>query len=262
MPGQDAANALIAAIRNSIHVPEILPRFRDFLQAASNVFSAEYSPRVLVRPVADKVPKHPRHVADVRARMGTLIEAGLAGIWNEFIKTGDFQGWRLAVNYVTEYPDLYLRDDDGERRLRIEVKTLHDEADEGAARFDTLTPLIDASTDVLVVVGWRWQTQSGRRIDIVYPVILAADAISAHEIARERDVRFEITGGVFKSGGRPYVRAKKGASRYVPDPSNYGKLNRIIHRTRRDADLTEDLQRFAELLLKIYPAGRAGGLRK
>ncbi|MGH7944809.1 MAG: hypothetical protein ACREF9_07350 [Opitutaceae bacterium] len=183
--------------------------------------------------------------------MGTIIELALAERWNELIRGTGRPDWRVTVNYVTEYPDLYLRDVDGEVRARIETKTVHDEADEGAARFDTVTPLIDPSADILVVAGWRWERVRVRRKQLMYPHIVASDAFCASDICVERDTRFRITGGVFKAAGRPFVRARGGG--FVADPGNYGKLNRIIHRTRRLEDLSEEVRRLSVLWNTIFP---------
>lgn len=261
MDGAAAATALIEALLAGARVPEILPVFRSFLAAGTRALNDDYSPRILVRRASDPIPTHPRHVADVRGRMGTLLEAGLAGVWNEFIKASPHPAWRVTVNYVTEYPDLHLRDGDGAERLRIEAKALHDEADEGAARFDALTPTINESMDILVILGWRWSKPSAGKIALVHPEIGEADGLSAIEIARERDLRFQLVGGLFKAGGVPYVASKKTKGKSVPDPGNYGKLNRIIHKSRRAAELPEEVRRLADLLLRLYPRGTAGGLK-
>ncbi len=252
--GQEAAEAVITAVRAGAQVPDVLPLFRKLLAAAVEVFNQRRSPHSLVRLAAEVIPTHPKDISAVRARMGTIIESALADTWNTFILAGAFQTWRIAVNY--EYPDLYLRDEDGAIRLPIETKALHDEADEGAARFDTPTPYLNQFLDIVVVVGWRWARAPRGRGELVYPSIFAADAFSATEIAQERDRRFRILGGVFRARGRPFVRGKKAGRPFVADPGNYGKLNRIIHSTRRREEMAEDLQRFMDLLLTIYPKGR------
>jgi hypothetical protein len=253
--GADIAGRLIGAVKSGVRVPAVLQVFREFLAEGNRVLNDDYSPRVLVRRVSDPIPTHPRHVADVRGRMGTLLEAGLAGIWNEFIKASAEPLWRITVNYVTEYPDLYVRDPDGAEVMRIEVKALHDEADEGAARFDAPTPMIDEGLDILVILGWCWAKSARGKIPLAYPTVRVYDALGAKEVARERDTRFQLTGGRFKAGGVPYVRAKFMRT-LRPDPGNYGKLNRIIHKSRRPEDLTDDVRRLADLLTTLYPNRR------
>lgn len=254
-----AADVLIGALHEGRRVPEILAPFRALVQEGVLHFNKTYSARTLIRLSTEVVPNHPRDVTAVRGRMGTLLELGLAQMWNEFLATAADPEWRVTVNYVTEYPDLYLRNERGDIALRIETKALHDEADEGAARFDTLTPLIDESLDVLVVVGWQWKHARPSAAQVSYPFIFAADAFSAMEVARERDTRFRITGGVFRSGGRPFVRPKKARRKYKADPGNYGKLNRIVHRTRPWDALSEEVRRLITLLSEIFPGRRRPG---
>lgn len=261
MTGPEATRRLIRAVERGAQVPSVLPHFRALLDAAVEAFNQLRSPRSLVRLATELIPTHPLDITAVRGRMGTLIELGLADLLNGFIQGSGFPRWRISVNYVTEYPNLYLRDENGAIRLRIETKALHDEAEEGAARFDTLTPYINQFLDVLIVVGWRWARVQERSVELVYPAIFAADALSAIELARERDTRFRMLGGVFRAGGRPYVHAKRRGRPFVSDPGNYGKLNRIVHPTRRPEDLAQDTRRFLQLLQTIYPQGRGRGAR-
>ncbi|GIX49460.1 MAG: hypothetical protein KatS3mg131_3671 [Candidatus Tectimicrobiota bacterium] len=170
---------LVSQLLSGQTIPDALNAVNRLLVAFRDTFNQDYSPRYLLKLTTEVVPTHPRDVAVVRARMGTLIEFALAVSWNEAAKSSRNAGWRVSMNYVTEYPNLYLRDDRGTIRLRLETKCLHDEADEGAARFDVLTPLIDRSMDVLVVVGWKWVSSGS----IVYPSIIIAEAFSAYELA-------------------------------------------------------------------------------
>ena len=121
-----------------------------------------------------------------------------------------------------------------------------------AARFDVPTPLIDESLDTLVVVGWKWRTEGTGNRALSFPQIVEGVTLSAMEIARERDTRFRALGGSFRSGGLPYVRSKK-TGRWVADPGNYGKLNRIIHPSRREEDLSDEIRVFQQLLQRVYP---------
>src|SRR5438105_3647297 len=125
LAGRRAFGKLVRAVRRGRTLPDVLPLWRQVLLASVDVFNGSYSPRCLVRLRTEVVPTHPRDVSAVRARMGTLIELFLAVIWNNFIGSS---GWRVSVNYVTEYPNLFLRDGDGDIYLRIETKALHDEA--------------------------------------------------------------------------------------------------------------------------------------
>ncbi len=76
------------------------------------------------------------------------------------------------------------------------MKAVDAESDEQAARFSTPTISIDPDKDMLLLIGWRW-TDLGKdgRIIGEFPYIFAGVILPAAEIARERDVRLEITNG-------------------------------------------------------------------
>ncbi len=250
--GRDAQAALARALRRGQTLPGVLPKLRPVTETLLQVFNRYHGRRYLVRLASEVVPTHPKYVSSVRARMGMLMELHLAAIWNDLIEAGTEATWRVSNNYVTEYPNLYLRNQYGKVFLRIETKALHDEADEGAARFDVPTPLIDESLDILVVVGWKWRTVGAGNRALSFPEIVGGATVSAMEIARERDRRFRALGGTFRSGGLPYVRSKK-TGKWVPDPGNYGKLNRIVHSSRRQSDLSHEIKVFQALLKQVYP---------
>lgn len=168
--GHEAVQELINALRNGRTLPAVRPQVQRVLDASVHLFSHLHSPRYLVRLATEVVPTHPRDVSAVRARMGTLIELFLANVWNELIDHGDVSDWRVSVNYVTEYPHLYLRDENGDSHLRIETKALHDEADEGAARFDTVTPPLDPSWIRCSSLGGSgWRSESARTVSRFLP---------------------------------------------------------------------------------------------
>ena len=251
--GQKAIQVLRTNLQKGKSLPAVLPLLQILLDASVPLFNSIQGPRYLIRLATEVVPTHPRYISAVRARMGGLIELSLAAIWNDFLNRKGDKNWRVSINYVTEYPNLYLRDWSGNIYLRIETKALHDEADEGAARFDTVTPLIDPSLDVLIVIGWKWKHDQVGSNNVAYPVIFAAGAYSAIEIAKERDTRFRLLGGKFRSGGIPYVPSKKDSKKLVEDPGNYGKLNRIVHSSRKLNQLSSEVTNFVLLLGKIYP---------
>ncbi|MDE0018387.1 MAG: hypothetical protein OXU51_19550 [Candidatus Poribacteria bacterium] len=84
--------------------------------------------------------------------------------------------------------------------------------------------------------------------------------MSASEIAKERDVRLEITKGKIE-GGKVLVYSEKKKD-FVPDQGNYGKLWRIIHRTRLNAeDLSDTIRQFKQFLEAVdehSPKNRLG----
>lgn len=84
--------------------------------------------------------------------------------------------------------------------------------------------------------------------------------LSAGEIAKERDVRLEITKGKIE-GEQVLVYSEK-KKEFVPDPGNYGKLWRIIHRSRLNTeDPSDTIRRFKHFLEKVdehSPRNRLG----
>jgi hypothetical protein len=98
-------------------------------------------------------------------------------------------------------------------------------------------------------IGWEWlESKTRRGAAREHPHIFTFLVIPAMEVARERDRRLTATGGRVE-GHKILVPSKKRPGTFVPDPGNYGKLWRIVHRTRRDAeDLTEHIRRFKEFL--------------
>lgn len=232
-------------------MPAVLPSFRRLLDQSVRIFNSRHAEALLLRASDEQLPTHPRHVASVRARMGTLLEVIFVTLWNEALK-GVTNRWRIAFNYVTEYPDLYLRDDKGKVHLRLETKALHDEADEGAARFDNWTKLIHRDEDILIVLGWKWHEVERDRAVAAWPEVIRWEAVSAWEIAQERDKRHRIVGGTFGPQGQPFVRSSR-TGRMKKDPGNYGKLKRIVHLSRRNSHLHEDVRRLLGLIDALYP---------
>ena len=141
------------------------------------------------------------------------------------------------------------------------MKAVDAESDEQAARFSTPTILIDVDKDMLLLIGWKWRNleQDGEIIG-EFPYIFAGVILSAGEIAKERDVRLEITKGKIE-GGKVLVYSEK-KKEFVPDPGNYGKFWRIIHHTRLNAeDLSDTIRQFKHFLEEVdehSPRNRLG----
>ncbi len=129
------------------------------------------------------------------------------------------------------------------------MKAVDAESDEQAARFGVPTIDIENDSDLLLLVGWKWEKVLAKNVEIgEYPFIFTSLVIPAKDIVEERDKRLKIAGG--KIEGRQVFVPKRGqADVFVPDQGNYGKLWRLIHRTRRDAkDLSPPVKRFLEFL--------------
>jgi len=222
--------------------------FRALLVEAVNRFNAGVGRKLFVRKDDEQLPTHSKHVSSVRARMGSLLEYELTSILNDLLHVQN-PTLSFTYNYVTEYPDIYLRDANGNRLLRIEFKTLHDEADEGASRFDTWTKMLRQHEDIIVVAGWHWVAAG----ILSWPEIIAAEAVSGWHLAQERDWGHKKRGGTFGPNGEPYVTGKR-TGRARLDQGNYGKLQRIVHRGRCNCvGLNSDVKKFLDLLNRIYP---------
>lgn len=74
------------------------------------------------------------------------------------------------------------------------------------------------------------------------------------EVAQERDLHLEQRGGRIGEDGKPYVPKRSPATGWSVD-SNFGKINRIVHRSRRVDELTPNLQRFVGFARR-YSAAR------
>ena len=99
----------------------------------------------------EQIPSNERNLTDVRTRMGVLIEFELARISNEILpELGiDDVFWSYVV--ANRFPDLEIRENNGNRLLRLEIKCLQCVAEEKSANFDTLIKDINPNTDFVIV---------------------------------------------------------------------------------------------------------------
>ena len=245
-------------------IEEISKYFNELLIEAIQRVNVDFSPQRLSkrpRPV-EPLPTDKRQLSSYRTRIGTMLEYALSTEMNAIIKERYEDKYLLTFATAHEYPDFYFRDDTLTSLLRIEMKAVDAESDEQAAPFSTPTILIDADKDMLLLIGWRWQDleQDGEIIG-EFPYVFAGVILSAGEIAKERDVRLEITKGKIE-GEKVFVYSER-EKEFVPDKGNYGKLWRIIHRTRLNAeDLSDTIRQFKHFLEEVdkhSPRNRLGG---
>ena len=132
------------------------------------------------------------------------------------------------------------------------MKAVDADSDEQAARFSTPTSLIDSRGDLLLLVAWKWHLivgKEGRPLG-EYPHIFASTILPAGDIAQERDVRLEITGGKIVDG-EVLVPSSKNEG-FVADPGNYGKFWRLVHESRREApDLSPSVRKLLAFMEKV-----------
>ncbi|MDE0638132.1 MAG: hypothetical protein OXI43_20015 [Candidatus Poribacteria bacterium] len=244
-------------------IEEISEYFNELLAESIQRVNANFSPQRLSKRTrqVEPLPTDKRQLSSYRTRIGTMLEYALSTEMNAIIEERYGAKYLLTFATAHEYPDFYFRDDTLTLLLRIEMKAVDAESDEQAARFSTPTILIDADKDMLLLIGWRWQDleQDGEIIG-EFPYIFASVILSASEIAKERDVRLEITKGKIE-GEKVLVYSEK-KREFVPDPGNYGKLWRIIHRTRLNAeDLSDTIRKFKHFLEAVdehSPRNRLG----
>ncbi len=155
----------------------------------------------------------------------------------------DLEDVNVTYNTLNEFADFFIRDDQWDIQLRIDIKTLHDLSVEASARYDTLQDKIRDKDDYLLFIAWSWQEVDHMGVQVVIPAILDGIFIPAMEVARERDLRQELADGTFDSTtGRPLARGGK-------LDSNFGKMNRLVHISRREAaDLSPRLKRLLSLM--------------
>lgn len=205
----------------SEYLPEIIQRFNS--QDSRKRFGLYQG---------EKIPTNERNLTDVRTRMGVLIEFELARLSNQLLEDNKINDifWTYVV--ANRFPDLEIRNKDGKRFLRLEIKTLQCIAEEKSANFDTLLKDINPYTDFVVVFLWDWDKTSSEiyNWDSV-PFIYNAFVFNAYTLALLRDTYWlnsppENLGNGYQGFDLRYaVTCKNGI--YSKEQGNYGKLTRI-----------------------------------
>jgi hypothetical protein len=218
---------------------------KSYLPAAIQRYNSEYSIRYFGRPVAEPIPSQQSALSSFRSRLGGLIEYGLGVTLDQFLQEEYRDELRLSFAVASEYPDFYIRDRTGARLLRVDCKVLHDESDEYSARFTHPVSEIQANEDILLYAAWKWTEHTSAGVTLVYPEVLDGLIVPAIDIGEERDRRTELAGGYVGKDDVPYVPRRAGTG-YSLD-TNYGKIDRIVHGSRRDAEsLSPNIAAFLE----------------
>lgn len=203
------------------YFPEIVRRFND-----------ENSRKRFGLYQNEQIPANEKNLTDVRTRMGVLIEFELARISNELLPEVGIDNifWTYVV--ANKFPDLEIRNNNGERQLRLEIKCLQCIAEEKSANFDTLKKDIDPSTDYVVVCLWDWSRVHSNTCnwDSV-PMIYKVYVFHAYSLTMLRDTYWlnnppvNIGAGCQGFDVRYAVTCANG--NYSKEQGNYGKLTRI-----------------------------------
>ena len=239
--------------------------FDTVVQEAAQAVNQQFAVRRLVKGTrdVDPLPTHPRQLSSYRTRIGTMLEYAISTEVDKIIRAESGNDYYFTFAVAHEYPDFYFRDDTLAQLLRIEMKAVDAESDEQAARFGVPTMHIQPENDLLLFLGWEWQTLYSDNVAIgEYPHIFATLVVPAKDIVEERDVRLALSGGKIK--GKQVLVPKKGKpGMFGPDQGNYGKLWRLVHRSRRTSeDLSPAVQRFLDFLRTVdkhSPRNRFGG---
>ena len=104
----------------------------------------------------ERIPSNERNLTDVRTRMGVLIEFELARLSNEILLELGIEDVFWSYVVANRFPDLEIRENNGNRLLRLEIKCLQCIAEEKSANFDTLIKDINPNTDFVIVCLWDW----------------------------------------------------------------------------------------------------------
>ena len=179
----------------------------------------------------DRVPENERNLTDVRNRMSLLIEYKLAWIGNDVMEAHGITDLFWANVVANRFPDLELRNNQGYRGVRAEVKCLQAISEEKSANFDTLKKDLNPNTDYIIVFIWEWFADQATVDWDRAPRILRAFVFHASSLAELRDYNWlgkppNTLGDGFQGFDFRYaVNCRQGA--YNEEEGNYGKLLRI-----------------------------------
>ncbi len=179
----------------------------------------------------DRIPENERNLTDVRNRMSLLIEYKLAWTGNDILEAHGINDLFWTNVVANRFPDLELRDHQGRRGVRVEVKCLQAIAEEKSANFDTLKKDLNPKTDYVVVFIWEWFKDAAAVAWDRAPKILRAFVFHASSLAELRDYNWlanapKDLGDGFQGFDLRYaVNCKQG--KYNEEEGNYGKLLRI-----------------------------------
>lgn len=203
-----------------------------YLPEIRNRFNTDDSRKRFGLYQGENLPSNERNLTDVRTRMGVLIEFEVARISNELLKEYDINDIFWSYVVANKFPDLEVRENNGNRLLRLEMKALECRAEEKSANFDTLIKDINPNTDFVIVALWEWQNNKSNdyQWDSV-PVIFNYYVFNAYMLAKMRDTYWlnnppkDLGDGYQGFDIRYPVTCKNGI--YSKEQGNLGKLTRI-----------------------------------
>ena len=180
----------------------------------------------------EQIPANERNLTDVRTRLGVLIEFELARISNEILPEMGIDDIFWSYVVANRFPDLEIRENDGNRLLRLEIKCLQCIAEEKSANFDTLIKDINPNTDYVIVCLWDWDDEGKDKCDWdSSPMLYKIYVFHAYSLAMLRDTYWlnkppaNLGDGYQGFDIRYAVTCSDGF--FSKEQGNYGKLTRI-----------------------------------
>lgn len=135
----------------------------------------------------DRIPENERNLTDFRNRISLIIEYEFARVITSILE--EYGASEMFCSYVVanRFPDLEMRNSDGSRGLRFEVKCLQSTAEEKSANFSTLRKDLMPTTDYLTVFLWDWNDDNFSIGWDRAPNILESYVFNASALATLRD---------------------------------------------------------------------------
>ena len=203
-----------------------------FFEEIRNRFNSSDSRKRLALYQGEQIPNNERNLTDVRTRMGILIEFEIARISNMILVENNIQNLFWSYVVANRFPDLEVRDADGNKYLRLEIKCLQCIAEEKSANFDTLIKDISPFTDYVIVCLWDWNSAEHNGINWDNaPWIHKIYVLHAYSLAKLRDTYWlnnppPNIGNGYQGYDIRYA-ITYADERYSKEQGNYGKLTRI-----------------------------------
>jgi len=227
--------------------------FDDLLRRAVEGLNAEFSPNRLCKATRDvePLPIAKRSLSSYRTRIGTTLEYALSTEMDRLLGIECGDAYHITFVWWNTYPDFIVRDRNMTPLVRIEMKAVDAYSVELAASFDAPTHEIKPEIDLVGLVGWH---EAPMECDGVVvgerPHVFASTVVPAAALSHERDINLVMRKGVIQDGIVYVVSTKTG--KLTKDPGNYGKIRRIVHLSRRDADdLSPGIRRYQEFIQKV-----------
>jgi hypothetical protein len=204
----------------------------EFLKELTRRFNQEEVRKKLGLYQGERIPDNERNLTDVRNRVSLIVEYELAQIANSILADAKIDSFFWSYVVANRFPDLEVRNADGTRQLRIEVKNLQSVAEEKSANFDTLIKDVNPSTDFIVVFLWEWGYGDGVKFKWDRaPKILSHFVFHAASLAQLRDAYWlnrppETLGDGFQGFDLRFA-VNCVRDTYAEEEGNYGKLLRI-----------------------------------